>query len=328
MKAIVCEQYGPPESLVFTEIPSTTPGSGEVLIDVQACGVNFPDTLIIQGLYQHKPPLPFTPGSDIAGIVKAVGEGVSHLKPGDEVITVVFQGGFAEEAISPAAHCFPKPSELSFIHAASSVMAYGTSYYALKERAHLKPGETVLVLGAAGGVGLPAVELAKLMGARVIAAASTDEKLALCRQYGADEVISYTTEDLKTRVKELTNGQGVDVVYDPVGGELTEAALRSTGWEGRYLVIGFAAGDIPKIPLNLPLLKGSQIVGVFWGAFVQRDPKANAANMMQLMQWLTDGTLKPHIHGVYPLERTGAALRELMDRKVQGKVVIQMPNGA
>lgn len=324
MKAIVCEQYGPPEQLKYTDVKSYAPGSGEVLIEVKACAVNFPDTLIIQGLYQFKPDLPFVPGSDIAGVIKAVGEGVTHLKIGDEVISIVMQGGFAEEAISPAAVCFPKPPQMSFVDAASGVMAYGTSYYALKERAKLQSGETVLVLGAAGGVGLTAVDLAKVMGARVIAAASSDDKLEVCREHGADELINYSTEDLKSRVKELTGGKGVDVVYDPVGGEYSEAALRSIAWEGRYLVIGFAAGDIPKIPLNLVLLKGCQIVGVFWGSFVQRDPKANMQNMMQLMQWFSNGTIKPHIHAVYPLEQTPAALREMMDRKVKGKVVISI----
>ena len=324
MKAILCQQYGPPEALVLADVATPVPAAGEVLVGVRACGVNFPDTLIIQGQYQFKPSLPFTPGSDIAGVVEAVGEGVTEFKVGDEVVAIVRYGGFAEAALAPAVACLHKPAEMDFVQGASFMMAYGTSYHALMDRAGLQPGETLLVLGAAGGVGLTAVELGKLLGARVIAAASDDDKLALCREYGADEVINYASEDLKTRIKELTGSRGLDVVYDPVGGDYTEAALRGMGWNGRYLVIGFAAGEIPKIPLNLPLLKGCQIVGVFWGAFTQRDPQANLRNMRQLGQWFSEGKLKPHIHAVYPLERTADALRELLDRKVQGKVIIQM----
>ncbi|MEM8906733.1 MAG: NADPH:quinone oxidoreductase family protein, partial [Bacteroidota bacterium] len=263
MKAIVCEKFGPPSDLVLKEVPELYPGANEVLVSVKACGVNFPDTLIIQGRYQFKPDLPFTPGSDIAGIVKAVGEGVTHVKAGDEVFGFVLHGGFAEEVIVPAKACFPKPPHMDFPIAASFMMAYGTSYHALKDRAQLKAEETLLVLGAAGGVGLAAVELGNLMGAKVIAAASSEDKLALCRQYGATATINYQKEDLKKRVKELTEGKGADVVYDPVGGAYTEAALRATAWEGRLLVVGFATGEIPKIPINLALLKGCSIVGVF-----------------------------------------------------------------
>ncbi|WP_299242398.1 NADPH:quinone oxidoreductase family protein [uncultured Aquimarina sp.] len=323
MKAIVCKQYGPPSNLAVKDIESPVAKDHEVLVTVKACGVNFPDTLIIQGLYQFKPELPFTPGSDVAGIVKAVGSGVKHLKVGDEVFGFVMQGGYAEEVAVPANVCFKKPPKMDFPIAASFMIAYGTSYHALKDRAKLKEGETLLVLGASGGVGLAAVELGKLMGAKVIATASSDEKLKLCKQYGADEVINYKTEELKSRIKELTDGKGADVVYDPVGGDYSESALRATAWEGRYLVIGFAAGHIPKIPLNLTLLKGCSIVGVFWGNFAMKTPKKNLENTMQLMQWLGEGKLKPHIHKIYPLDQASNALEEMMERKVRGKVVIQ-----
>jgi NADPH2:quinone reductase len=253
-----------------------------------------------------------------------VGEGVKHLKVGDEVFGFVMNGGFAEEVIVPSNACFLKPKDMDFPVAASFMMAYGTSYHALKDRAQLKAGETLLVLGASGGVGLAAVELGKLMGAKVIAAASSDDKLALCKEYGADATINYATDDLKTRIKELTEGKGVDVVYDPVGGTYSEAALRSMAWEGRFLVVGFAAGDIPKIPLNLTLLKGCSIVGVFWGSFVLKTPKKNMQNTIELMQWYSEKKLKPHIHGVYPLADTPQALEEMMNRRVKGKIVIGM----
>lgn len=322
MKAIVCEKFGPPSDLKFTEVERPTPKEKEVLVEMRACGVNFPDTLIIQGLYQFKPDLPFTPGSDIAGLVKKVGAEVKHVKPGDEVFGFAMSGGFAEEVIMDTKSVFPKPPNMDFPVAASFMMAYGTSYHALKDRGQLQAGETLLVLGASGGVGLAAVELGKLMGARVIAAASTDEKLALCKEYGADETINYSSEDLKSSVKELTNGKGADVVYDPVGGQYSEAALRATAWEGRFLVVGFAAGDIPKIPLNLALLKGCAIVGVFWGSFAMKTPDKNIQNTMQLMQWYREGKLKPHIHGIYTLEDAPKALEEMMNRKVRGKIVI------
>ena len=324
MKAILCKAYGLPSSLVLENIESPKPKEKEVLVSLRACGVNFPDTLIIQGLYQFKPPLPFTPGSDIAGIVKEVGLEVKHLKVGDEVFGFVPYGGFAEEVIVPSNACFPKLPNMDFPTAASFLLAYGTSYHALKDRALLKEGETLLVLGASGGVGLAAVELGKLMGAKVIAAASSDDKLALCKEYGAVETINYATEDLKNRIKELTDGKGVDVVYDPVGGHYSEVALRSMAWEGRFLVVGFAAGDIPKIPLNLALLKGCSIVGVFWGSFAMKTPKKNMVNTMELMQWYGEGKLKPHIHGIYPLAETSKALEEMMNRQVKGKVVIGM----
>ncbi len=322
MKAIVCKEFGLPSNLVLEEIAPPSPKEKEVLVAVKACGVNFPDTLIIQGLYQFKPELPFTPGSDIAGVVKAVGEEVKHVKPGDEVFGFVLNGGFAEEVVVPASACFPKPQQMDFSIAASFMMAYGTSYHALKDRGNLKSGETLVVLGASGGVGLAAVELGKLMGARVIAAASSKDKLALCTSYGADETINYNEEDLKEKIKELTNGKGADVIYDPVGGTYAKAAVRAMAWEGRYLIVGFAAGDIPRIPLNLALLKGSSLVGVFWGSFAMKTPKKNMENTKQLMQWYGAGKLNPHIHKVYSLEDAPKALEEMMERKVKGKVVI------
>ena len=324
MKAIRCNTYGPPSSLVLEEVASLKPKAKEVLVQVKACGLNFPDTLIIQGLYQFKPDLPFTPGSDVAGIVKEVGEGVKHLKVGQEVFGFVPYGALAEEVLVPANSCFPKPPQMDFPTAASFLMAYGTSYHALKDRAKLAEGETLLVLGASGGVGLAAVELGKLMGAKVIAAASTDDKLELCKKYGADETINYSTQDLKATIKELTEGKGADVIYDPVGGTYSEAAFRGVARNGRYLVVGFAAGDIPKIPLNLPLLKEASIVGVFWGAFAMKDPKGNMQNSMQLMQWHAEGKLKPHIHAVYDLVDTSKALEEMTNRKVKGKLIVKV----
>jgi len=324
MKAIRCKAYGPPSSLVLEEVQNLRPKAKEILVEVKACGLNFPDTLIIQGLYQFKPELPFTPGSDVAGIVKEVGEGVTHLKVGQEVFGFVPHGALAEEVLVPSNACFPKPPQMDFPTAASFLMAYGTSYHALKDRGCLSKGEILLVLGASGGVGLAAVELGKLMGAKVIAAASTHEKLALCKEYGADETINYTTQDLKATIKEITEGKGVDVVYDPVGGAYTEAALRGIAWNGRYLVVGFAAGDIPKIPLNLPLLKGASVVGVFWGAFTMRNPKENMQNTMTLMQWHAEGKLKPHIHAIYDLADTSKALEEMTNRKVKGKLIVQI----
>lgn len=323
MKAIICKTFGPPSSLTFEEIPSLNPKEGEVLIDVKACGVNFPDTLIIQGKYQFKPALPFTPGSDVAGIVKAVGDGVKHYKVGDSVFGVVSHGGFAEEAILPKKSCFPIPPGISFEVAASFLLAYGTSYHALKDRANIQVGESLLILGASGGVGLAAIELGKMLGAKVIAAASSDEKLALCKKYGADEIINYNTEDLKIRAKELTEGKGVDVIYDPVGGQYTEAALRAIAWKGRFLVVGFAAGDIPKIPLNLPLLKGCDILGVFWGDFMlKKEPALGMQNSMELLQFIIQDKIKPHIYKTYQLAESANALEDMMNRKVMGKAVV------
>lgn len=322
MKAVLCKQHGLPETLVVEDVASPLPGPKQVLISVKACGVNFPDTLIIQNLYQFKPALPFSPGGELAGVVKAVGEGIKHLQPGQPVLAFTGWGGFAEEVLADARQIVPLPPGLDFSVAAAFMMTYGTSYHGLKDRAQLQPGETLLVLGAAGGVGLAAIELGKKMGARVIAAASTPEKLAVCREHGADELINYESEDLKERIKALTEGRGVDVIYDPVGGKYAEPALRSMAWKGRYLVVGFAAGDIPKIPLNLTLLKGCAILGVFWGDFATREPQANMGNGMQLFQWLMQGELKPHISQQYPLEKAGEALRALMERRVTGKIVL------
>ena len=322
MKAIRCKSYGAPANLVFEETDNLEVGPKQVLVSMKACGLNFPDTLIIQGLYQFKPELPFTPGSDVAGVVKAVGDGVKHVSIGQEVFGFVPYGGLAEEVLVPANACFPKPHQMDFETAASFLMAYGTSFHALKDRAKLKEGDTLLVLGASGGVGLAAVELGKLMGAKVIAAASTDEKLELCKEYGADLTLNYEKEDIKTTVKEMTSGIGVDVVYDPVGGNYSESALRATARYGSYLVVGFAAGDIPKIALNLPLLKEVEIVGVFWGSFAMKEPRANMENSMQLMKWHAEGKLRPHIHKTFNLKDSPLALEEMMKRKVMGKLVV------
>ncbi|TMD25813.1 MAG: NADPH:quinone oxidoreductase family protein [Chloroflexi bacterium] len=322
MKAVLCKEYGPPESLVIEDIPSPRPGKGQVVITVKACGVNFPDTLIIEGKYQFKPALPFSPGGEVSGIVKELGEGVNTVKVGDRVIAFTGWGGFAEEVVTEAAKLIPIPGDIDFATAASFTLVFGTAHHALKDRAHIKPGETLLVLGAAGGVGLASVELGKLMGARVIAAASSDEKLEVCKQHGADDVINYTNEDLRERVKTLTGGNGVDVIVDPLGGNYSEPALRSIAWNGRFLVIGFAAGDIPRIPLNLTLLKGCSIVGVFWGSFTEHEPRHNQENLQELLTWLTEGKLKPHISATYPLGHAADALNDVLNRKVKGKVVL------
>lgn len=322
MKAILCEKLGMPSDLVYREVPDPVPGEKEVLIKIDVCSVNFPDTLIIQGKYQFKPELPFSPGSDIAGVIESVGSGVKNFKPGDKVVALVPHGGFAEKVVASAKTCFPKPPGMSPTHAASFLMAYGTSYHALKDRARLKEGETLLVLGASGGVGLAAVELGKVMGARVIAAASTQEKLDICKEHGADEVINYTEENLKERVKELTGKKGADVIYDPVGDKFAEPALRAIARHGRYLVVGFAAGDIPRIPLNLTLLKECQIVGVFWGSFAMKEPQDNLQNTMELVKMFHEKKINPRIHASYSLEDAPKALEEIMSRKVKGKVVI------
>ncbi len=322
MKAILCKEFGPIESLVYEEIESPKINDNQVLIEVKACGVNFPDTLMIQGKYQFKPAFPFSPGGEIAGIVKEVGEKVRHLKLGDKVFSLTGHGGFAEEAIGDAAKTFPMPPNMDFVTAASTMYTYGTSYHALKDRAKLKEGETLLVLGAAGGVGLAAVQLAKLMGAKVIAAASTQEKLAICKQLGADETINYEVEDIKEKVKELTAGKGVDVVYDAVGDRFAEPAIRSLAWKGRYLIVGFAAGEIPKIPLNLALLKGASLVGVFWGLFAQNEPMQSMQNFMEILAFIKEGMLKQHIHKTYPLAAAKNSLTDLANRRVVGKCVV------
>lgn len=322
MRAVLCKGYGPPESLVIENVEPLTARPGHAVIDVKACGVNFPDTLIIEGKYQIKPELPFSPGGEVAGIVKKVGEDVESVKVGDRVIASMGFGGFAEEALAEAHKLIVIPDEMDFATASAFIMVYGTSHYALKDRAKIQPGETLLVLGAAGGVGLAAVELGKAMDAHVIAAASSAEKLAVCREHGADELIDYNREDLKERIKSLTGGRGVDVIYDPVGGPYAEPALRGMAWEGRYLVVGFAAGSIPRIPLNLCLLKGCSVVGVFWGTFTTRDPQRHQEHVRELMNWYLEGKLNPRISSTYALDRAADALNDLLTRKITGKAVL------
>ena len=322
MRAVLCKAYGPPESLVVEDVPALEPAAGEVVIAVKAASVNFPDVLIIQNKYQVKPPLPFSPGSEVAGIVKAVGDGVTHVKNGDRVMAIIGYGAFAEEVKVESRRVLPLPPGMDFQSAAAFGLTYATSDHALVDRGALAAGETLLVLGAAGGVGIAAIEIGKALGARVIACASTGEKLEVCRAHGADETIDYATEDLRERIKALTGGTGPDVVYDPVGGPYTESALRSIAWRGRLLVVGFAAGEIPKIPLNLTLLKGCSIVGVFWGEFTRREPERFAESMQRLFRWYGEGKLKPHISAMFPLERAADALRLMAERKVTGKVVL------
>jgi len=325
MRAIVCEAHGPPEALVLRgDVPVPEPGPGELRIRVRAAGVNFPDSLVIQNLYQVQPPLPFSPGSEAAGTVDAVGAGVTGFAVGDRVAAMTIHGAFAEAVTVPAGRVVPVPDGMDFETAAGFTMAYGTSYHALKQRAGLAPGETVLVLGAAGGVGLAAVELARAMGARVIAAASSDAKLALARSRGADDAINYAEADLRAAVRDLTGGRGVDVVYDPVGAGLAETAFRTLAWQGRYLVVGFAGGTIPSLPLNLPLLKGSSLVGVFWGAFVKNEPMRHRENVAELYRWYAEGRLKPHVSRRFSLEEAPQAIRWIMDRKADGKVVVTL----
>lgn len=326
MKAVLCQHYGLPETLVYTETPKPVPAEKEVLIAVKACGVNFPDALIIQNKYQFKPALPFSPGGEVSGIVTAVGDKVKHLQPGDRVLALCGWGGFAEEVVVDSRKVFPIPAAMDYITAATTLYTYGTSYHALLDRANLQAGETILVLGAAGGVGIAAVELAKLMGATVIAAASTEEKLALCKEKGADHLINYSVDELRARIKEITGDKGVDVVYDPIGGTLAEQALRSTAWKGRYLVVGFASGHIPQLPFNLPLLKGCAVMGVFWGSFAERDPVKSMQNLGQLLQWLQQGKIRQHIHRIYTLNEAAASIQDLMNRKVKGKAVVKVGN--
>lgn len=322
MKALLCKTLGLPDTLVYEDVPDPVPGKGEVLVEMKAAGVNFPDALVIQGKYQFKPPLPFVPGAELAGVVLAVGEGVQNAKPGDRVIGSCPYGAFAEQVLVRASHLIPLPPGISYEVGASFTLAYGTSYHALKRRAGLAAGETLLVLGAAGGVGLAAVQIGKALGARVIAAASTPEKLAVCRENGADELINYSTEDLRERVKALTGGKGPDVIYDPVGGRYAEPAFRSIGWGGRYLVIGFADGQIPSLPLNLPLLKGASVVGVFWGEFVARQLPDFIRDLTEMFALIAQGRLRPHISARYPLAQGAQALADLLERRVTGKVVI------
>jgi NADPH2:quinone reductase len=322
MRAIVCEQWGGPESLVLKDIAVPEPGPRQVRVRVAAAGVNFPDVLIIQKKYQMQPTLPFSPGAEIAGTISALGSEVRGLQIGMTVAALSGIGGFAEECVVDAANCMPLPPGIPMPLAASLVLAYGTSWHALRDRAALKAGESLLVLGAAGGVGLAAVEIGKAIGARVIAAASTPEKLAICQQHGADLLIDYAREDLREALKRHTDGKGVDVVFDPVGGASSEAAFRSIAWRGRHLVIGFADGQVPALPLNLPLLKGASLVGVFWGEFAKREPKANAAGLQELLGWINEGKLKPLVSRSYALADAPMALLDMAARKVVGKVVV------
>ena len=326
MHAWLCDNPTGVDALTWQELPTAAPKAGEVLIAIKAASLNFPDLLIVQNKYQMKPPLPFVPGSEYAGVIQAVGEGIGdgmkHLQVGQHVACLSGTGGFATHTIAPSALCMPLPAGFPFVDAAAFIMIYATSHHALADRAQLKPGETVLVLGAAGGVGTSAIQIAKALGARVIAAASTDEKCALCKSIGADDTINYSTQDLRERIKALTGGKGPDVVYDPVGGDYTEPAFRSIAWRGRYLVVGFASGPTPSLPLNLPLLKGASIVGVFWGGFAKAEPKANAAMMAELASWYAQGKIKPVIDRTMPMAELKAAYAYMGSRGVKGKLVM------
>ena len=324
MKAVLCKAFGPADTLVIEEVNSPEIKKNEVLLDVHAAGINFPDTLIIEGKYQFKPPFPFSPGGEAAGVISAVGEKVSHLQVGQRVMALTGWGSCAEQVAVPAYNILPMPEGMDFPTAAAFSMTYGTAIHALKQRGALQKGETLLVLGASGGVGLAAIEIGKAMGARVIAAASSAEKLEVARQAGADELINYHDEDVRERLKTLTKGQGVDVIIDPVGGDLFETVFRSIAWNGRMLVIGFASGTIPSLPANLPLLKGAAVIGVFWGAFAQRQPQDNVANFQQLFAWYAQGKLKPLVSQTFPLEETAAAINTLGARKAVGKLVIKV----
>lgn len=324
---MLCKRHGPPSTLVVEDRPSLVAAPGQVVIDVHACGVNFPDTLIIENKYQFKPELPFSPGGEVAGTIRSVGAHVSGLAVGDRVVASPGWGGFAEQVSAPVECVLRLPAGVLLVAAAACSIAYGTTHYALRERAQLQADETLLVLGAAGGTGLSAVEIGKLMGARVIAAASSDQKLTLCRAHGADETINYTTEDLRERIRTLTDGRGVDVVYDPVGGAYSDIALRSMAWKGRLLVIGFTAGEIPKLALNLTLLKGCSIVGVFHGGFQRNEPQAYQAQMTELFELVAQGKLTPAITTRYPLEQAAEALRAFAERRVTGKVVLVTERG-
>ncbi len=322
MKAMLCTQFGPPELLEYRDVPSPVAGDGEVVVSLRAASVNFPDVLIIANKYQFKPPLPFSPGSELAGIVKEVGAGVTSVRPGDRVMAFTIHGAFAEEVTLDAHRVLRVPDSMDYPTAAALLLTYGTMDHGLRDRGGVATGETVLVLGASGGIGIASIEIAKALGARVIACASSDDKLAACREHGADAVINYATDDLRARIKELTDGRGADVIVDPVGGPFTEPALRSIAWRGRLLVVGFAAGEIPKIPLNLTLLKGCAIVGVFWGDFLRREPEAFAASVERLGQWHAEGKIRPHISGTFPLARAAEAITLMAERKVIGKLVI------
>ena len=324
MRALLCTELGPASCLSVAEVDDPVPGEGEVVIDVAAAGINFPDTLIIEGKYQYKPDLPFSPGGEAAGTVAAVGAGVTRVAPGDRVIALSSYGAFAEKWRIDAAAAVPVPEGLDMVHAAAFGLTYGTSYYALKDRAMLRRGETLLVLGAAGGVGSAAVELGKAMGARVIAAASNSEKLEWASDLGADETIDYSTEDMREAIREHTGGRGVDVVYDPVGGAYTEPAFRSIAWNGRLLVVGFAAGDIPSLPANLALLKGASIVGVFWGRSMAEEPSLHRANFADLAGMIAAGTIRPRVSAEFALDDFVDAFAVFTERTVKGKAVFRM----
>lgn len=322
MRALLCREPGPVSGLTVADLPAPEPREREVVVRVEAAGLNYPDALMVQGRYQVKPPLPFVPGMELAGVVSAVGAGVREVRAGDPVMATSTTGAFAELCAVPVERVLPRPASLAPELAAASLITYGTTLHALEDRARLRPGETVLVLGAAGGVGTAAVELAKLLGARVIAAASSAEKLEVCRRLGADETVDYAKEDLRERLKALTGGKGVDVVYDPVGGSYSEAALRSTGWGGRHLVIGFAAGEIPRIPLNLALLNARSILGAYWGDWTQRNREASAAGLARIAGWIAEGRLRPVVTRRLRLEEVSAGMEDLLQRRAHGKLVV------
>lgn len=322
MKAVRCTAWGPPSSLVLDDLPDLVAAPGELVVDVKAAGVNFPDVLTVQGKYQVRPPLPFTPGNEFAGVVRTVGASVTGFAAGDRVIGFTRTGAFAEQAVAAASAFLPMPDDMDFDVAAAITLTYGTSYHAVADRGALQTGETMLVLGAAGGVGLAAIEIGKALGARVIAAASSDEKLAACKAHGADVLINYETDDLREALRAATDGRGPDVIYDPVGGKYSEPALRSIAWRGRHLVVGFAAGEIPRLPWNLMLLKGASVVGVFWGDFTRKEQDAHLAAMARITAWIAQGKLKPLVSQRYPLADTARALEDMAARKVIGKVVI------
>ena len=323
MKAILCTHFGTPDELELADIPEPKAGPGEAVVRIKAAALNFFDLLLIAGKYQHKPPFPFSPAAEFAGVVESVGAGVTGFAPGDRVIGWTGWGAARERIAAGAAQLAKLPDNLDFERAAGLTVTYATTLYGLRERGRLKPGETLVVLGATGGVGLAAIEIGKIMGARVIACASSDEKLAFAKAHGADETVNYASDDLREALKRLGGARGIDLVYDPVGGQYTEPALRSLGWEGRYLVVGFAAGDIPKIPLNLVLLKSCDIRGVLWGAWTLRDPKGQAALMKDIAAWCAEGKLSAHVHAVYPLAETASALKAIADRKAMGKIVLR-----
>jgi len=323
MKAVLCSRPGGPDDLTLSEIPEPIAGPGEAVVGVKAAALNFFDTLIIADKYQLKPPKPFSPAAEFAGVVESLGPGVTGLKIGDRVLAYAGYGAARERVAIAAEKLVKIPEALDFDRAAGLCVTYGTTLHALKDRAALKSGETLAVLGASGGVGLAAIELGKLMGARVIACASSDAKITFCKKHGADEGINYAAEDLKEALRRVTQGRGADVIYDPVGGAYAEAALRSIAWEGRFLVVGFAAGEIPKLPLNLVLLKGCDVLGVFWGSFIERDKAGHRANTAQLVNWCAEGKLSSHVHAVYPLEETAKALKDIAARKVMGKVILR-----